>query len=232
VVQMAEGLFARRSVALTGSAVMGALAALSTVILPAQLQLAFPLLPFLRFDPAELFSVLAFLIFGPVPAIVTATVHWLFLTITGTGEPLGPAAKFAAVLSTLLGLWLGSIAYQRLSIKHSRISFALGLMLAFAILTRVLVLLLLNFFIFTYIGPVIFGINYLGFSQTVLQDTLHMQFAGPMQVLLAMLFFTSVFNALHAIFSVTLPYFVVTPLSSMVPQLASEHPWISRLSRP
>lgn len=229
---MAEGLFAKRSVALTGSAVMGALAALSTVILPAQIQPAFPLLPFLRFDPAELFSVLAFLIFGPIPAIVTATVHWLFLTVTGNGGPLGPAAKFAAVLSTLFGLWLGSITYQRLWIKHDRISFALGLMLAFAMLTRVLLLLVLNFFIFTYIGPVIFGINYLGFSQTVLQDTLHMQFAGPSQVLLAMLFFTSIFNAIHAVFSVALPYFVVTPLSSMVPQLASEHPWISRLSKP
>ena len=232
MVQMAEGLFARRSVALTGSAVMGALAALSTVIFPAQIQPAFPLLPFLRFDPAELFSVLAFLIFGPIPAVVTATVHWLFLTITGNGEPLGPAAKFAAVLSTLFGLWLGSLAYQRLSIKHSRLSFALGLMLTFAMLTRVLILLVLNYFIFTFIGPVIFGINYLGFSQTVLQETLHTQFSGTSQVLIAMLFFTSVFNALHAIFSVALPYFLVTPLSSMVPQLASEHPWISRLSKP
>ena len=188
-------------------------------------------MPFLRFDPAELFSVLAFLIFGPIPAVVTATVHWLFLTTTGTGAPLGPAAKFAAVLSTLFGLWLGSVAYQRLPTKHHGVSLALGLMLALAMVTRVLILLVINFFIFTYIGPVIFGINYLGFSQTVLQDTLRMQFAGPSQVLIAMLFFTSVFNALHVIFSVALPYFVVTPLSSMVPQLASEHPWISRLSK-
>ena len=232
MVQLAEGLFARRSVALTGSAVMGALAALSTLILPAQIQPAFPVLPFLRFDPAELFSVLAFLIFGPIAAIVTATVHWLFLTVTGTDEPLGPAAKFAAVQSTLFGLWLGSLAYQRLSIKRNRMSFALGLMLAFATLTRVLILLVVNFFIFTYIAPVIFRINYLGFSQTVLQDTLHMQFAGPSQALLAMLLFTSVFNALHAVFSVALPYLVVTPLSSMIPQLASEHPWISGLGKP
>jgi hypothetical protein len=104
-------------------------------------------------------------------------------------------------------------------------------MLGFATLTRILILLVVNFFVFTYIGPVIFGINYLGFSQTVLQDTLHMQFAGPWQVLSAMLLFTSVFNGLHAIFSVTLPYIVMTPLSSKVPQLASGHPWISRLSK-
>ena len=231
MVQMAEGLFARRSVGLTGAAVMGALAAITTVAIPARIQLAFPILPFLLFDPAELFSVLAFLIFGPIPAIITATVHWLFLTATGTSTPLGPAVKFAAVLSTLFGLWLGGAVYQRLTVKRYRNPLLFGFMLGFAILSRVMILLVVNFFVFTYIGPVIFGIDYLGFSQTTLQTTLHMQFAGPWQVLMAMLFFTSIFNALHAIFSLAIPYVVMTPLSSKVPQLASGHPWISRLSR-
>jgi riboflavin transporter FmnP len=228
---MAESLFARRSVSLTGAAVMGALAALTTVILPARIQPSFPILPFLKFDPAELFSVLAFLIFGPVPALVTATVHWIFLTATGTDTPLGPAVKFASVLSTLFGLWIGSIIYQRLMVKHNRISFALGTMLAFAILCRVVILLVINYFVFTYIGPVIFGIDYLGFSQQTLQGTLHMQFAGPLQVLTAMLIFTSIFNALHAVFSVAVPYAVFTSLNSKVPQIASGHPWISNLSK-
>jgi riboflavin transporter FmnP len=228
---MAESLFARRSVSLTGAAVMGALAALITVVLPARIQPSFPILPFLKFDPAELFSVLAFLIFGPIPALITATVHWIFLTATGTDTPLGPAVKFASVLSTLFGLWLGSITYRRLAMNHIRISFALGTMLAFAMLTRVLILLVVNYFVFTYIGPVIFGIDYLGFSQQTLQGTLHMQFAGPGQVLTAMLLFTSIFNALHAIFSVAVPYIVFTSLYSKVPQIASGHPWISRLSK-
>jgi riboflavin transporter FmnP len=228
---MAEGLFARRSVSLAGAAVMGAFAAVSTVVLPAAYQPSFPLLPFLKFDPAEFFSILAFLVFGPVPAIITAIVHWTFLTATGNGGPLGPAVKFAAVLSTICGLWLGSLVYRRLGVKRYRNSTVLGVMLGFATLTRILILLVVNFFVFTYIGPVIFGINYLGFSQTVLQDTLHMQFAGPWQILSAMLLFTSVFNGLHAIFSVALPYIVMTPLSSKVPQLASGHPWISRLSK-
>ena len=217
---------------LTGAAVMGALAALTTVILPARIQPSFPILPFLKFDPAELFSVLAFFIFGPIPALVTATVHWIFLTATGTDTPLGPAVKFASVLSTLLGLWLGSMIYRRLAVKHNRVSFALGTMLAFAIVARVLILVVINYFVFTYIGPVIFGINYLGFSQQTLQGTLGMQFAGPWQVLTAMLLFTSVFNALHAVFSVAVPYVVFTSLYSKVPQIASGHPWISNLSKP
>lgn len=228
---MTESLFARRSVSLTGAAVMGALAALTTVILPARIQPSFPILPFLKFDPAELFSVLAFFIFGPIPALVTATVHWMFLTATGTDTPLGPAVKFASVLSTLLGLWLGSITYRRLAVNHNRISLALGTMLAFAIMTRVLILLVINYFVFTYVGPVIFGIDYLGFSQQTLQGTLHMQFAGPWQILSAMLLFTSIFNALHAVFSVAVPYAVFTSIYSKVPQIASGHPWISRLSK-
>jgi len=219
-------------VSLTGAAVMGALAALTTVILPARIQPSFPILPFLKFDPAELFSVLAFFIFGPIPALVTATVHWIFLTATGTDTPLGPAVKFASVLSTLLGLWLGSMIYRRLAVKRNQVSFAIGTMLAFAILARVLILVVINYFVFTYIGPVIFGINYLGFSQQTLQGTLHIQFAGPWQVLTAMLLFTSVFNAMHAVFSVAVPYVVFTSLYSKVPQIASGHPWISNLSKP
>ena len=231
MVRMAEALFARRSVGLTGAAVMGALAAITTVAIPARIQLAFPILPFLLFDPAEIFSVLAFLIFGPIPAIITAMVHWLFLTTTGTGAPLGPAVKFAAVLSTLFGLWLGSAVYQRLMLKQYRNTLVFCFMLGFAMLSRVVILLAVNFFVFTYIGPVIFGIDYLGFSQTTLQATLHMQFTGMWQVLMAMLFFTSVYNALHTIFSVAVPYVVMTPLASKVPQLASGNSWISRLSK-
>jgi len=232
VVQMGEPLFARRSVSFTGAAVMGALAALSTLMVPARIQPSFPILPFLKFDPAELFSVLAFLIFGPIPAVITATVHWLFLTATGVDTPLGPAVKFVSVLSTLFGLWLGSLVYRWSGIKQYRNSVVLLFMLTFAIVARVLILLAVNYFVFTYIGPVIFGIDYLGFSQMTLQDTLHMQFAGPPQVLTAMLLFTSAFNALHAVFSVAVPFVVMTPLSTKVPQLSSGHSWISRLSKP
>ena len=153
---------------LAGAAVFGSLAALTTIVLPANIQPAFPLLTFLRFDPAELFDVLAFLIFGPIPGLITATVHWAILAETGTNGILGPTGKFAAVLSTLFGLWLGSMAYRRFALRAANASVALGTMLGFAALTRVGLMLVVNYFIFTYIGPVIFGINYLGFSQSAL----------------------------------------------------------------
>jgi len=229
VVSLAEGLFARRSVALTGAAVFGSLAALTTIVLPANIQPAFPLLSFLRFDPAELFDVLAFLIFGPIPALITAVVHWAILAETGANGILGPTGKFAAVLSTLLGLWLGSMAYRRIAQKSTRASLALGTMLGFAALARIGLMLVVNYFIFTYIGPVVFGINYLSFSQKSLA-AVGMQFANSSQVLWAMLLFTSIFNGMHAAFSVIIPYMIFTPLSLKVPEIASGHPWISKFT--
>ena len=226
---MAQALFARRSVSLVGAAVLGSLAAITTIALPANIQPPFPLLTFLRFDPAELFDVLAFLIFGPIPAMITATVHWAILAETGTNGILGPTAKLAAVLATLFGLWLGSLTYQRIAQRSTNTSVALGTMLGFAALTRVGLMLIVNYFIFTYIGPVIFGINYLGFSQSALA-AIGMRFASSTQVLWAMLFFTSVFNALHAAFSVVIPYMIFTPLTLKVPEIASGHPWISKFT--
>jgi riboflavin transporter FmnP len=229
---LAEGLFARRSVSLSGAAVFGSLAALSTVIVPARIQPAFPILPFLRFDPAEVFVVLAFLIFGPVSAVIAAIVHWIFLTLTATGSTgaLGPAVKFVSVLSTLFGLWLGSIVYRRLLGTYRHTWAVLALMLVFAALARVGLLIVVNYWVFTYVGPVIFNIDYIQFSQVTLQATLGAQFATPWNVLMAMLLYTSVFNALHAAFSVAVPYVIFAPLSLKVPEIASGHPWISRFT--
>ena len=229
--QMAEGLFARKSVGLAGAAVFGSLAALSTVIISARIQPAFPILPFLRFDPAELFSVLAFLIFGPVPAFIVATVHWIFLTATGSGTPLGPAVKFAAVIATLIGLWIGSRVYHRLVNRYQGLWFAVACMLVFAVVARVGILLIVNYYVFTYIGPVIFGIDYLSFSQKTLQATLGLQFAGPWDVVVAMLLYTSIFNVLQTVFSIIIPYIIFMPLSVKIPEIASGNPWISKFMK-
>jgi riboflavin transporter FmnP len=213
VVRMAEALFARRSVTLAGAAVFGSLAALSTVIIPANIQLAFPIMPFLKFDPAEIFSVLAFLIFGPVAAVITAVVHWFFLMLTLTSSsPIGPSVKLTSVLSTIFGLWLGGRLYKRIAGGNPHISLALGFMLVFAVLVRTGLLLVVNYFVFTFF--------YYYYSP--------MPFTW--QVLMVMLFYTSIFNGLHAVFSVLVPYTIFTPLSLKIPEIASGQPWISRFT--
>ncbi len=230
MVYLAEGLFAKRSVSLAGAAVLGGLAAATTIVIPSSIQPPFPILPFLKFDPAELFSVLAFLLFGPVPAVITAAVHWFFLNPESSSGPLGPAVKFVSVLSTLFGLWLGSRIYTKFSSRLQHKFGMLSSMLSLAILSRVLILLIVNYFVFTFIGPVIFGIDYLGYSQSFLQTAWGWQFTGPWQLLSLMLLLTSVFNAIHAVFSVAIPYSLFKPLSSKIPEIASGHPWISRFT--
>jgi hypothetical protein len=106
-------------------------------------------------------------------------------------------------------------------------SAAFGLMVVLALLTRVVIMFVVNYFIFTYIGPVIFGIDYLGFGQFTLLKTLGIQYSGT-SLLTTILLFTSAFNMLHTLFSVMVPYVILAPLSVRVPQIASGHPWISR----
>lgn len=230
MVELSEGVFARRSVSLTGAAAFGGMAAVTTLTIPPSIQLPFPILPFLKFDVAELFSVLAFLLFGPIPALITATVHWAFLSAVSTTGPLGPTVKFASVLSTLFGLLLGSRIYAQIASKLQHRFGILSFMIGSAMFLRVVILIVVNYFVFTFIGPVIFGIDYLGFSQQVLQVTLGWQFASGWALLTAMLLLTSVFNALHAVFSVAIPYLLFTPLSLKIPEIASGHPWISRFT--
>ncbi len=227
VVELGEKSVSKRSVSLTGGAVFGGLAALSTLIVPARIQ-PFFFVSFLRFDPAEIFSVLAFLIFGPIAGFTTATAHWLFLTATGSSGPLGPAAKFASVLSTLIGLWWGLRVYHRISEKNTRISMVFASMLSFAAAARICTMLVLNYFIFTAIGP-LFGIDYLGGSQRAFQTIFGVQYSGSW-LLIALLAFTSVFNGLHAVFSVAIPYLIFRPLSVKIPEIASGQPWISRFN--
>ena len=231
VVHMAEGLLARKSVGLAGAAVFSSLAALSTVIIPARIQPSFPPLPFLLFDPAEFFVVLAFLIFGPIPAFIVATVHWIFLTVTGSGAPLGPLAKFTAVVATLIGFWIGSKFYGRLVPRYRTFWGTIVCLIVFGVFARIVITLVVNYYIFTFIGPVVFGIDYLGFGQKTLQMTLKLKFIGPEAILSAMLVYTSIYNILQALLAIAVPYFIFTPLSVRVPEIASGNPWVSNFTK-
>src|SRR2546428_4095514 len=93
------------TISLAGAATFGALAYLVGVIVPAAIQPPFPILPYLKFDPAEIMDVSSLLIFGPIVGIVTATIHFLILTATSPdGNPFGPSLKYLGVLSTYGGI--------------------------------------------------------------------------------------------------------------------------------
>ena len=92
-------------------AVAASLAALAYALglLPASFP--FPLLPFLRFDLAEIPDIFSFLLLGWKFGLVTALAHWYALVATATGvfapPPIPQLLKLTAVLAMFLGVYVG-----------------------------------------------------------------------------------------------------------------------------
>jgi riboflavin transporter FmnP len=91
---------------IAGSAIFSSLA----LVLGAASQAAglnFPIIPYLQFDLGEVAIILAFFIFGPLPALVSSTVEFGGLMIFGQQIPVGPLLKLFALVSTVAGMWAG-----------------------------------------------------------------------------------------------------------------------------
>ena len=89
---------------------------------------AFPLVPYLQIDFSEISIYIVFFLFGPLAALISSVVQWIFLNMTGSDAPPGPPIKFVAVVSTLGGLWLGSSVYGRIKGKMAHPSLAILMM--------------------------------------------------------------------------------------------------------
>jgi len=92
---------------IAGSALFSALA----IVLAAVSQgvgLNFPLIPYLQFDVGEVAIILAFFIFGPLPALVSSFVEFGGLMVFGQQIPVGPVSKLFALVSTVAGMWIGT----------------------------------------------------------------------------------------------------------------------------
>jgi riboflavin transporter FmnP len=184
-----------RTVEVAGAAVFGALAAVASVYL----NFVYPLLGWLRFDLGEIPVIFAFLIFGPRAGLTAAFVQWLTLNFIGTFVPIGPAMKFAAVTSTLLGLWLGIRLLHPL-LGRPNLTRLISLALAVGLVTRVLIMSLASYLLIVYVAPTFFKIDYIQFARRWLT------FTTPEEGLLLILLLTGLFNALHAIISVAPTY--------------------------
>jgi len=89
-----------REVAL--ASVFGGLAILTSVSGLSRV-LVYPLVPYLKFDPAEIFIVTAYLIGGLSVGLTTSLLHFTGLMLLAE-EPIGPVMKLLAVVSMLIGL--------------------------------------------------------------------------------------------------------------------------------
>lgn len=215
----------RFTVTLAGAAVFSALAALLTL---SRAAIPFPLVPYLQIDFAELPIYIAFFLFGPVAAIITELVHWLFLNITGSDAPLGPAIKLIAVLSTLGGFWAGSAIYSRLVKGRGRPAVSLSLMFGWGMLLRVVAMTIVNYIVLVYVGPVIFGLNYMAFARVTLVQTTGWQFNGDAILLFWVLVFTALYNVINLLAAAIPAGLVVSPLTNSFRHITSIDTWLMR----
>jgi riboflavin transporter FmnP len=209
------------TVVIAGAATFGALAALISLLAPPVIQPSFPILFYLKFDIAEIVDVTAFLIFGPVAGLVTATVHATILTAApgGTG-PFGASLKFLSVLSTYAGLIIAS----RLG-KHKLLATS-SIMTVGGVLTRVVVMTLVNYVYLIVLAQVVFGVDYTAFVQFTLSKVgVNLTGASFVVYILGL---TAIFNAVHAVFSIVVSLVLVNAILTRAPQLVAGREWIRK----
>lgn len=189
------------------------LACLAAILAILPLSFSYPIIPYLKFDFAEVPVFLAFLLMGPEAGFISSTIYWLVLLLVGSYTPLGPTMKFAATASTLLGLWLGFKA-----LKTPRGSLILGS--ALGCILRVLVMSLLNYVVLIYLFP-----EFLDFVAASLSAFLGMSFSSRISAFMMVAAFTAIFNILHVPLSIAPAYLIVRSIVN----LGKESPRIGKI---
>jgi riboflavin transporter FmnP len=179
------------------SAFFGALAAVMAI---APLSFPFLLVPYLKFDLAEIPTMISFILLGPLPGVFTSLVYWIVLNFFGSSAPIGPFLKFLSVLSTIVGAWVGTAICRKMK---SRLLTYVVTILALSAIVRVAVLTLANYFVIWVFMPDF--LSYATFAVSLVTGIkLSPNFGGMLVVLLL----TAVFNVLH-VFLTVVPSFVL-----------------------
>jgi len=198
---LSENLRSRNEI-LVGGAVFGALAVVLTTISQA-LVLSFPLIPYLQFDLGEIAILLAFYVFGPVPAVTASFVEFATLMVVGINVPVGPVLKLVAVLSSLAGMWFGmSIASRARSPTIGR---AAGLSASVGAVTRAAAMTLANYVVIVAIYTVPGIVSFVSGSLKLVGITL-----TEGNALAVVLGFTFAFNVLQLIFAAGASYILLS----------------------
>ncbi|MEM2910786.1 MAG: hypothetical protein QXO01_06970 [Nitrososphaerota archaeon] len=183
-----------RSLLVAVAAIFGGL---SSVIAMLRLSFPFPLLPYLKFDLAELPVVFSFLAFGPSLGLLTSLVYWLVLTPVTMGEwlwPIGPFMKFLAVVSTLAGIWAGS--RMLVNSKGHGIGPLLLRMGVLAAVIRVVVMGAMNYVILVVVAP-----ESLAFVNYLLSTMLGLRLGSELELILLLMALTAAYNVAHTLLS-------------------------------
>ena len=210
----------RPVVAIAGAGVFGAFASMVTIALGPALQPSFPILSYLRFDPAEIIDMVALLLFGPIAGTLTATVHFIILSFApgGTG-PFGASLKYLAVLSTFVGVILVS-RLGKLSFRRAGASMTIS-----GLLVRVALTTLANYLYLIFLAKFLFGQDYAFFAQLTLSKA-GINLTGS-EFVTFILGLTAVFNAAHAVLTMVLSLFITGALLKRAPQWLEARAWFT-----
>ncbi|MGB9895343.1 MAG: ECF transporter S component [Thermoproteota archaeon] len=179
------------------SAFFGALAAVMAI---APLSFPFPLVPYLKFDLAEIPTMISLILLGPLPGILTSLVYWIVLNFFGSFAPIGPFLKFLAVLSTIVGAWIGTAICRKMK---SRLLTYIVTILVLSAIVRVVVLTLANYFVIWVLMP-----DFLSYATFAVSLVTGIKLSPDFGGLLVVLLLTAVFNILH-VFLTVVPSFVL-----------------------
>jgi riboflavin transporter FmnP len=206
---------------LSGAAVFGALSAVMSFF-P---YLRFPLLPYLRFELAEIPIMIGTFIYGPIPGIISSIAYWIILNFIGEFQPYGPLMKFLSVLGMIMGAWGFQVIIKKLGLNLSP-RYAYSLMLSMAALVRIIFMTALNYVMLWILLP-----EFLGFASTSLSTFLGISFQSNMDALMVIMIVTAVFNLIHTILSGASAYGIVRIVFYKRSLLKIRTPWLSTLVR-
>jgi len=187
---------------ISASAIFGAI--VTMISLTISHLLPYPIIPYLKFDLAEIIEVLSLLLFGPAVAFSIAILHFFGLIISESIFPafvplIGPFMKFLAVSSTLIGLYIG-LNYFKFPFIY-RLFFALFL----SLVIRNIVMTIANYIVLnTLYAPFISGIA----------DTISKLTGIYMEPITLILIFTALYNTLH-VFIAFIPAYLIALLPFM-----------------
>lgn len=191
-------------------------AAISAAMAMMPLSFSYPPIPYLRFDLAEVPVFLALLGFGPLAGFLSATVYFMALLLMGQFSPLGPLMKYAAVVSTFLGICAGA----RLANGYGRMRLAIAGTLGAAL--RIAVMTAINYVVLVVLFP-----EFLEFAVGTLSAFTGTKLDPLTTGLLLVLAHTAIYNALHTVMSVALSATVLKAVLAAGAPRPGWKPWVS-----
>ncbi len=209
--------------AVAGMAVFASLALVLAAVSQA-LGLNFPLVPYLQFDVGEVAILLAFFIFGPVPALAASTVEFAGLMVFGQQIPIGPLLKLFSLFSTVFGLWVGAAIASRAG--WSGLGRLVGSSSGFGLAFRAAIMTIPNYYVLVFLGE-------LGYAESVAKIPfswlgITLTNSNALAVILA---FTAVFNVLQLLFVMAVTYSILRVPSVSQLRVGGKTPWFAQLTR-